>query len=333
MKKFNILLLAVIASVGTIKAQVWTGSTTGTETADPVRIGSGTLQAATASQLDIEGPSCGRHLRLSRLYNYAQDPCFDAQSQTYISTKPFLQVRDMPVDAWKARLLFTEDYELAVNVERSDVDATFHVYEERNRIPSAFDRPFAKWQQAGNSGGSILREMIFQFDLGNSYYNHIVNDGDMGIIYTDGIGGNHRNGTGGFVIAPLADSEGGLRLDGEGRVNIGKKYDIPAGKDYALTVRGSVLAEEVEVKLFADWPDYVFADGYEMMSLEETENYIESNGHLPGVPSAEVVEEEGLALGEMNRILMEKVEELTLHMIELKKENDEIKEQLLKIAE
>lgn len=332
MKKFSILLLAVIASVGTIKAQVWTGSLTGTKTSDPVRIGSGTLQAATASQLDIEGPSCGRHLRLSRLYNYSQDPCFDAQTQTAILTKPFLQVRDMPVDAWKARLLFTEDYELAVNVERSDVDATFHVFEERITTP-AFDRPFAKWQQSGAPGASVLREMIFQFDLGNSYYNHIVNDGDMGIIYTDGVGGNQRNGTGGFVIAPFSDIEGGLRLDGEGRVNIGKEYDIPAGKDYALTVRGSVLTEEVEVKLFADWPDYVFTDDYEMMSLEETESYIESNGHLPGVPSAKVVEEEGLALGEMNRILMEKVEELTLHMIELKKENDEIKRALSAISE
>ena len=64
-----------------------------------------------------------------------------------------------------------------------------------------------------------------------------------------------------------------------------------------------------------------------IMSLAETEDYIKSNGHLPGVPSASEIEEDGLSLGEMNRLLMQKVEELTLHIIELQKQVDELKNQ------
>ena len=57
------------------------------------------------------------------------------------------------------------------------------------------------------------------------------------------------------------------------------------------------------------------------------EQYIRDNGHLPDVPSAAEVEDEGLSLGEMNKVLMQKVEELTLHVIELQKQIDELKKE------
>ena len=91
-----------------------------------------------------------------------------------------------------------------------------------------------------------------------------------------------------------------------------------------LKSNGQLMAKEVLVTL-TGWPDYVFGEGYERMSLPETEAYIKENGHLPGVPSAEEVEEKGLSLGEMNAKLMEKVEELMLHVIELQKQIDELK--------
>ena len=74
-----------------------------------------------------------------------------------------------------------------------------------------------------------------------------------------------------------------------------------------------------------DWPDYVFGEGYAIPSLESTEDFIRDNGHLPGVPSAAEVEEQGLNLGEMNKILMQKIEELTLQIIELNKQIQELK--------
>ena len=89
---------------------------------------------------------------------------------------------------------------------------------------------------------------------------------------------------------------------------------------------GLLQAKEVKVTL-TGWPDYVFGEEYKMMSLNETERYIKENGHLPGVPSARELEDEGLSLGEMNARLMQKVEELTLHVIELQKQIDELRKE------
>ena len=68
------------------------------------------------------------------------------------------------------------------------------------------------------------------------------------------------------------------------------------------------------------WPDYVFAEGYKLRSLEETKAYIDTHKHLPEVPSAQEIEENGVALGEMNMLLLKKIEELTLHQIQLMNE-------------
>lgn len=92
-------------------------------------------------------------------------------------------------------------------------------------------------------------------------------------------------------------------------------------------VPNKIWAKEVEVKI-PPFPDYVFDEDYAMMSLPELEDYISRNGHLPNVPSAEEVESEGIGIGEMQILLLEKVEELTLYMIELKKENEALKARL-----
>ena len=67
------------------------------------------------------------------------------------------------------------------------------------------------------------------------------------------------------------------------------------------------------------WADYVFKPNYKLLSLYEVENFIQKNGHLPNVPSAKEIATDGLNVAEMQRIMMEKIEELTLHQIELKK--------------
>lgn len=87
---------------------------------------------------------------------------------------------------------------------------------------------------------------------------------------------------------------------------------------------GGVIARELTVTLW-DWPDYVFNSSYDLKSLEEVETYIKKNKHLPNVPSQQVIEDEGLNVGEMQKIQMEKIEELTLYMIEMKKEIEALK--------
>lgn len=99
-------------------------------------------------------------------------------------------------------------------------------------------------------------------------------------------------------------------------------------KGYKLGVNGSVIATSVTVKLNSAWPDYVFKSAYQLPSLTEVKSYIDQNQHLPEIPSAEEVEKNGQNLGEMNKLLMKKVEELTLYAIE-NEQKDKEKDKLL----
>lgn len=99
-------------------------------------------------------------------------------------------------------------------------------------------------------------------------------------------------------------------------------------KGYKFAVNGSAIFTSAVVKLYGNWPDYVFKKEYQLPSLESVDHFIKDKGHLPGLPSAHEISENGINLGEMNKKLLEKIEELTLYVIELKKENEEIKNQL-----
>ncbi|MCF8245256.1 MAG: hypothetical protein K9J37_12750 [Saprospiraceae bacterium] len=105
---------------------------------------------------------------------------------------------------------------------------------------------------------------------------------------------------------------------------------VPTG--YKFAVVGKIIAEEIRVELAGDgtgvWPDYVFQKDYTLLPLNELEKSIQQNGHLPGIPSAAIVKADGIAVGDMQRRLLEKVEELTLYMIQMKKENDELRRRI-----
>ncbi|WP_276090967.1 hypothetical protein [Pedobacter sp. JY14-1] len=94
---------------------------------------------------------------------------------------------------------------------------------------------------------------------------------------------------------------------------------------YKLAVAGNMIAESVKVKLKGAWPDYVFTKDYKLPTLAETETHIKEKGYLPGIPSAAEVTENGVELGEMNKKLLQKIEELTLHLISKEKEINELK--------
>lgn len=88
---------------------------------------------------------------------------------------------------------------------------------------------------------------------------------------------------------------------------------------YRLAVAGSAIAESVTVKLHSKWPDFVFTDSYSLPSLEEVELHIEEKGHLIGIPSAAEVIQNGIELGDMNARLLQKIEEMTLYILQLEK--------------
>jgi trimeric autotransporter adhesin len=106
---------------------------------------------------------------------------------------------------------------------------------------------------------------------------------------------------------------------------------------YKLYVAGGMLTEKVKVALRnkSEWSDFVFEKGYKLAPLSEVSAFIKANGHLPGVPSADEMVSEGLDVAKMNAKLLEKVEELTLYMLnqqkqiqKLQNDNKKIKQQL-----
>jgi hypothetical protein len=120
-----------------------------------------------------------------------------------------------------------------------------------------------------------------------------------------------------------------------GNVGIGTSLSSNPNS-YKLAVKGTIGAQEVIVeKTSSTWSDYVFENTYNLRPLSQVESYIKENKHLPEIPSAKEVEANGINLGEMDALLLKKIEELTLYTIEInkkmeemKKENDELKEKV-----
>jgi hypothetical protein len=103
---------------------------------------------------------------------------------------------------------------------------------------------------------------------------------------------------------------GGGTLNG----NLGIGATVPSG--YKLAVAGSAIAESVTVKLQGQWGDYVFKPAYKLRPLSNVENFINQNQHLPEIPSAGDIKKSGIDLGQMVKLQMKKIEELTLYLIE-----------------
>lgn len=114
-----------------------------------------------------------------------------------------------------------------------------------------------------------------------------------------------------------------LLKDNGGNIGIGTTKP-----DAKLTVKGTIHTEEVKVDLNIPAPDYVFKEEYKLPSLAEVAAYIKQNQHLPEVPSAKEMEEKGVNVGEMNMLLLKKVEELTLYILQQQKEIEALKESI-----
>ena len=119
----------------------------------------------------------------------------------------------------------------------------------------------------------------------------------------------------------IANTNSGAVIVGSGITS------TPAG--YKLFVSEGILTEKVKVAVrnTSDWSDNVFESTYNRPTLEQVKRFIDKNHHLPGIPSAEQVVKEGVDVGKMDAMLLAKIEELTLYMLELKAENNRLKVQ------
>lgn len=148
-----------------------------------------------------------------------------------------------------------------------------------------------------------------RFENGLAVYHNVTGDWGYGLAVWI-----NRDLTKAFTINSSNNQENLFTIWGNGVVNAKKIY-----------------AEEIVVRpdaMTIYWPDYVFKDGYKLYPLSKLEDFININGHLPNVPSEKEVMENGVNLGDMNAILLEKIEELTLYVIELKKDIDKLNEEV-----
>ncbi|MEQ9006472.1 MAG: hypothetical protein RLP12_01210 [Ekhidna sp.] len=162
-----------------------------------------------------------------------------------------------------------------------------------------------------------------------------------GMRITNGSGTQHMqlwSGGSGVVIDAEGNANLHLRTNNTDRLFIQNNGQVGIGTNsmgsHQLAVEGSIGAREIKVEA-SGWSDFVFEKDYELRTLEEVEQHINENGHLPEIPSEEEVTENGVNLGEMNAKLLQKIEELTLYMIDMNKrmnqletENTQLKEKV-----
>ena len=161
--------------------------------------------------------------------------------------------------------------------------------------------------------------------LSQGSWNGLTAAGDAGIIFGTG----SQTTTFGFVVAPWNSGTTGLRVDNSGNVGI----CTTSTQGYQLAVNGKAIFTQAVVKLYANWPDYVFQPGYQLPSLKSVGEYIRANGHLPGMPTADSVQQHGLDLGMTQAKLLEKVEQLTLYTIELQQQVEQLQAENKKLSQ
>ncbi len=209
-----------------------------------------------------------------------------------------------------------------------------------SRVGIGVSSPAQKLDVAGN-----VLSNSFKTKANNTEYNHFIRNGTGAVVYVNQL----------LNTQPILRLSSGTAAANQG-VKFTVEYDGSVGigttelEGYQLAVAGKAVAEEIVVKLQSNWPDYVFAKDYELPTLKQVEQQIKIKGHLANIPSAKDVAENGIALGDMNKKLLEKIEELTLYTIQqdreikdlqdvkndveaIKQENKTLKERLVKIEQ
>jgi hypothetical protein len=134
-----------------------------------------------------------------------------------------------------------------------------------------------------------------------------------------------------LLIEPAQAGVGEKRVVIDGNLSIGPvALPNPNPNDYGLYVGKGILTEKVKVAVSTtqDWSDYVFNNDYELMPIGTLQQYILANKHLPGIPSADAMVANGLDIAKTDAMLLQKIEELTLYLIQLKEQNDKLQLQI-----
>lgn len=168
--------------------------------------------------------------------------------------------------------------------------------------------------------------------IGAIYFTNTANQGDAHLqvagVWAENVSNPAYTGGSGSKLVFMTKQLGvgtqhNMTFDETGNLSIGTSNS----KGYKLAVDGTVGARKVKVSQ-ESWADFVFEPGYRLPSLPELERYVREHKHLPGIPSAQEVSENGIDIGEMNKVLLQKVEEQALYIIDLNKKLEALAEQV-----
>jgi hypothetical protein len=201
------------------------------------------------------------------------------------------------------------------------VDTKLHIYGSGTnasgrtevRVENSSATAAARIGVLNSSGGGIGIESFGTDYVGALAGMQAVHATGSLIFIGSNLGPSGGTGTISFRPGGYDTSSETVRFTPNGLVGIGTT--TPTEK---LSVNGNIRAKEIKVET-QNWPDYVFSSSYKSRSLAELEQFIKLNSHLPEIPSADEVQSEGIAVGEMNAKLLKKIEELTLYLIEMDK--------------
>lgn len=201
----------------------------------------------------------------------------------------------------------TEKLEVSGNAKATNVTATSAVQSSTLTVTGnvTFNSLAGSSSKILTVGSNGLLSSADMSEVGDGMGNHIA---------TTNLNLNGKN------IVGATNGTGGIYVAQNGNVRIGAGTANPTK---TLEVNGAIRSKEVLVEV-ANWSDFVFDKDYDLMTLNEVESYIKENGHLPDVPSAKEVKANGVEVGEMNAILLQKIEELTLYIIELEKKIEKL---------
>lgn len=269
---------------------------------------------------------------------------------------------DFHVDAAR-KLCFGARGNTAMTVDKNKVDlfanlnislpglspnAEISLYSGVNNAPTLSTNQSNKWLRIGNAGGlalfgddtykqsvvvptmKLIKDWVYV--KGNI---KLVKDGITSYV---GAGNDNINGwigtTSGHGLYIGANNNGIIYVDTLGRTYLGLN-NLKIGRirkelkaKYRLFVSEGMLSEDYGIAPIGSWSDYVFSPLYNLRKLGDVEEFIEKHKHLPDVPSAAEVAEKGYSQHEMNKVLLQKIEELTLYTIEQEKKIDRLQEKL-----
>jgi hypothetical protein len=235
------------------------------------------------------------------------------------SDTPFIFLKDTYVGGWKIKMYqgglyfqSTEDGGSTFSTKFSmGLNGTAHFHDNTifdNNVGIGTTSPSAKLDIANLGGSNDVPILVMS-----------ENSSDEFIFIGDFAG---SGATGNALKLETFWGNNAMTWRGDGNVGIGT--DDPS--DYKLAVNGHIRTKEITVE--SEWSDFVFNEDYNLMPLDKLERHIKKEKSLPGIPTEKEVAENGIELGEMQAKLLEKVEELTLYVIELKKENEELRNRI-----